>query len=176
MSNTSSYSEIPQIWRKTRSYCSLLKQMESHSIRRPLCLSSCLWVCTWFEKENHKAQKRAAFPLNQRNEIINPKMTRMLCGSHANYLHWVIYLIFFFPFLKSVSSLMGLLPQLHCLSQKNILGRIESNRFTLLFSCEISNCMHPIFINVFLHPLTETLSLKYFYFLQSRLMSNAYHQ
>lgn len=48
VSNTSSYSEIPQKKRKTRSYRSSLKQMDSRSMREPLCLSSCLCVRTWF--------------------------------------------------------------------------------------------------------------------------------
>lgn len=48
--------------RKTRSYQSPLKQMDSHSIRELLCLSSLFCVCTWFKKENHR-EKRSAFPL-----------------------------------------------------------------------------------------------------------------
>lgn len=79
MSNTSSYSEIPQIWRKTRCYCSLLKQMESHSIRGPLCLSSCLWLCTWFEKEKPQGskKKRLHFHLTQETRIPIPKWPKI---------------------------------------------------------------------------------------------------
>lgn len=67
MSNTSGYSEIPQKKRKTRSYWSPLKQMESHSIRGPLCLSSCL--CVSAPDSGRKTtrckekKKRSAFPL-----------------------------------------------------------------------------------------------------------------
>ena len=108
VSNTSSYSEIPQKKRKTRSYRSPLKQMESHSIRGPavsVFLSLCLHLI--LERKPPGAQKKKKkkkglrFHSDPRNEITNPIITRMLHGSPANRLRWVIYLmrVFFLLFL-----------------------------------------------------------------------------
>lgn len=104
VSNTSSYSEIPQKKRKTRSYRSPLKQMESHSIRGPavsVFLSLCLHLILEGKPpgaQKKKKKKGLRFHSDPRNEITNPIITRMLHGSPANRLRWVIYLMLFFFF------------------------------------------------------------------------------
>lgn len=67
----------------------LLKQMDSRSIREPLCLSPCLClhlILGGEKKKSQGAEEGLRFHSDPRNEITNSIITRMLHGSRANRL------------------------------------------------------------------------------------------
>lgn len=57
---------------------------------------------------------------------------------------------------------MGLFPQPDCLSQQNILGRIELNWFALILAYKRYQTVYHIFINFIYFPICDTSTDTFF--------------